>query len=328
MLLNSPDLSLATNLRRLSLLMQRWPGSALNPDATVKALNNEAPAVPVFWCFNEMSEYEALGRAVGPQHPLVGMRSLNLVMKVTASTAPLLDALAAHYAEVLIARFGRRTCIVGGNCQAASIAWRVAMQLLIAGVPVLRLVTLDAELRVPYPGHMRLLFGAESHLYNPFLSAPADPQRPIYWHWERAWRGVDWRFIPGPHGTYFASENISFVAQAILEDHSEPVFDPLVVNVEPSWVSAGGGRGEMLVEAPASEELARRQDLAVLPIWQTAQGGLIRVKTPDWIVPLGSGEVLRCCLRVPEDAVPARVLPILCQKGRGPLIWPGALSIS
>lgn len=63
---------------------------------------------------------------MGPGQSLAEMRSLNQVMEATVGAGPLRDALAGHDAAALVARFGRAPCIVGGNCQTAAIAWRLA----------------------------------------------------------------------------------------------------------------------------------------------------------------------------------------------------------
>lgn len=324
--LAEPDLGLETNLCRLGLMMRDWPGHALTSEGAVRLLHETGTAAPVFWCFNAKAEFTLLARELGEDRPLAGMRSLSQILRVTPDTAPLLDAVASHYAGALIRRFGRAPCIVGGNCQAASIAWRVAMRLWVAGVPVLRLITLDAELHLPFPGHMRLLFGAQSPLYNPFLRQPEDPAedpaRPIPWHWQRAWQSCDWGIVPGGHGAYFSPEPLAVLAKAINADSPPPRVSPPLGHLK--WHQTGTTQTGIWVEAMAPPELAGLPDLALMPLWQGRAGGVIRHQGPDWVVPVDANGALRCHLpRPPQAEGPARVALVLCAKGLGPLGWPG-----
>ncbi len=315
------DLTLATNLRRLSVFMRGWPGAPLTPEGTLRHVNEDAEThPPIYWCFNSEAELPALTQAMGPNQAIVGMRSLNGIMQITPETCFVLEELADHYAAGIMARFGRRPCIVGGNCQSASIAWRVAVRLKAAGVPVLRLVTLDAELRLPFPGRVRLLFGAQSEKFNPFLQPAPDPDRPLPWHWVRAWREVDWHLVPGNHGQYFLNENVAALSRAILAPHdaerSRPSWE--LNSDKVTWRIAEETKTGFWIEASAG--LTHPPDLALLPVWQTAAGGLVMRRDADWIIPLPHAENWRVHLASPAPGTANKLTPVLCAAGYGPLI--------
>lgn len=323
-----PDLSLTAMLRRIAMFTRSWPGEGLDAERCVRGVNLGAAAVPVFWCFNAQEEFAALATALGPEQPVVGMRSLNQIIETSPATRPALDEVAQHYAATLIARFGTGRCIVGGNCQAAGMAWRVAMQLWLAGVTVLRLVTLDAEMRVPFPGHVRLLFGAKSSRHNPFLSPPEDAQRPLPWHWQRAYAGCDWDMLPADHGFYFVPPALPALAEAILRPH--PALPPRPALAAISWRIAAEDSSGLTIEAAPPAALPPAAELAVLPVWQAANGGLVRCDGADWVVPVlgmpvpqgatGVPPLMRA--RIPRQHAAVRLVPVLCAKGLGPLDWP------
>lgn len=315
------DLGLAANLRRLSTIMRGWPGTPLTPEGTLRHVHEHAEThPPIYWCFNSEHELPALMQAMGRDQAIVGMRSLNQVIQVTPETSFVLEELADHYAAGIVTRFGRKPCIVGGNCQSASIAWRVAVRLKAAGVPILRLVTLDAELRFPFPGRVRLLFGAQSEKFNPFLQKPPDPDRPLPWHWLRAWREVDWHTVPGSHGQYFLKENVAALSRAILAPHdAEPTSYSRSFNLDGvKWRIAE--RTETGIWIETEPEYRHQSDLALLPVWHTSNGGLVAKRDADWIVPLPHEGNWRVHLASPAPATATRVTPVLCAAGFGPLL--------
>lgn len=321
-----PDLSLAAMLRRVGVLMRDSPGAALDAEGTVWALNAGAAAAPVYWCCNAVHEFADLGKEIGPGRPLAGMRSLNQVVTLTRATTQVLDDLADHYAAALIARFGRRPCIVGGNCQSAPIAWRVAVRLIAAGVPVTRLVTLDAQVPLPFPGLVRMIFGAGSLGFNPLLRPPADPARPLPWHWERAWAAFDCRIVEGRHGQYFRPEYLPGVAEAVLRPQDPPAARATLDRTFAWRVTATTGTG-FWVEAEGPD--VAPGEAAVVPVWRGAGGGLILTRGPDWVVPVqlagpAGARVWRCHLARPDGAPGAAVTPVPCLRGQGPLSWPPA----
>ncbi|MDB5663801.1 hypothetical protein [Cypionkella sp.] len=331
MIFLQPDLSLLANLNRLAVLVKDWPGEPIDPAATIFALNPEASATPVYWCFNTAAEFMLLGKVFGADQPLVGMRSLNQIVKVTQETTLALDLLAKHYADSLLARFGERACIVGGNCQAAGIAWRVASHLRLAGVPVQRLVLLDAEPHLPYPDSIRLLFGARSTAFNPYLKPPADPLRRVPWHWERAWHRFETRIVPGGHGEYFTPENLPEVAKAILDPlESHCVLSEMQRRSRAACRSVRCKTVHVAETASTVEIIAGANfedihGLAVVPLWHGPDGSLQRVSTADWVVSVDTLPIWRGRFPAPAGLSGARLVPVLCMAGFGPLVWPAGV---
>jgi hypothetical protein len=327
-----PDLSLHANLRRLAVLAKDWQGQFLDSAATVCALNPEAGAVPVYWCFNSAAERDLLSQEFGPGQTLVGMRSLNKIVRVVPELSHVLDPLAKHYADALLSRFGTRPCIVGGNCQAAGIALRVANRLMAAGVPVQRLVVLDAEPRLPFAGTIRLLFGEQSQAYNPFLKPPMDPSRPIPWHWERAWHRFESRIVYGGHGEYFRPENLPGLARAILEPDLKAPATTTKEKVHPEDIrlvtcrTVEVARQLTTIEVVVPRTVALGDQLGLLPIWRNAKGSIMSALGPDWIVPIRTGPTWRRTFANPFDTPDATLIPVLCLAGYGPVSWQGDLT--
>jgi hypothetical protein len=319
------DLSTTAMLRRLSTLMRDCEGTALDAGGTIRTLHPDAPATPIYWCFNGHLEFARLAEACGPDQPLVAMRSLNTVLAVTPETVFVSDALARHYAATLLARFGQRPCIIGGNCQAAHIAWRVAEQLRAAGVTIKRLVALDAEPRMPWPGSVRLLFGQDSIRYNPRLTVPAGGEVRLAWRWQRAARRFDSRTIPGGHGQYFRPENVAFTARAILDpDDITPALSPpsaeaICAARNLRWMIEHADAGGTTIRVEAGPDMRHLGGLAVVPLWRGTQGVQLGDPGHDWIMPVNSLPVWRHRFITPPGQWGAKPVMVRCLAGYGPL---------
>jgi hypothetical protein len=310
------DVSLAANLRRIGRLVAGLPGEPLDAAGALRLTGAQGHAVPICWCFNDAHEFAALAQAFGDGQPLVGMRSLNRIVEPSA-TARVYDDIAGHYAGVILRRFGTAPCIVGGNCQAAAISYRVAVRLLGQGVPVQRLVIVDAEPRYPYPGHVRLLFGRESP-HNPFLGTQPGlvPQRP----WRMAYGRPEWRILEGRHGGYFAPENIQSLARAIRAPSHGAVPPRHPVAVE--WRATRQGGETITLHAHAPDGMEADTDMGLLPVWQRADGSLARIDGDGWVVPIAPGGRWTCVLPLPAGQGPWKMVPVLCRLGHGPQTWP------
>jgi hypothetical protein len=311
------DVSLAANLRRIGRLVAGLPGEPLDEAGALRVTGAHGRAVPIFWCFNDAHEFAALSQALGDGQPLVGMRSLNRVVDVRPETLRAYDDIAEHYAGVIVRRFGQAPCIVGGNCQAAAVSYRVAVRLLAQGVPVLRLVVVDAEPRYPYPGHVRLLFGRDSP-HNPFLGMRAGilPQR----LWRMAYGQPEWRIIEGRHGDYFAQENIQSLARAIRAPSQGAVPPRHPVAVE--WRAARQDSDTLVLHAEAPKGLETDADLGLLPVWRRLDGSLARIDGDGWVMPIAAGRRWTCVLPLPAGPGPWKMVPVLCRLGHGPQTWP------
>lgn len=320
----TPDPELQAVLRRNAVLTQSWGGEHLDAEGSVHLAGGDSAVTPVYWCFNAETEFPQLAQALGPERPLAGMRSLHRVTDEANVNSGLAQQVADHYATHLLRRFGPSPCIVGGNCQSASIAYRVALHLLTQGVPVVRLVTLDAELRFPYPGHVRKLFGRHSELYNPFIASRPDPGLPPCRNWRFAYRNAEWSELDGRHGAYFQPGNVDRLAEAIMKPHrisSLTAGNPAprtaaetvtwrILHATPEHVTIGAPR-------PTGPE-----PLALLPVWRKADGSVFRVGDDAWLQPAPATGDWTCQIPRPGTPGPWTLRTVLCGLDQGPLRWP------
>lgn len=317
---NSPGLDLL--LRRQSLMTRNWPGIALDPANVIRLINPEGQRAPLFWIFNGVFELPALIKELDPDQPIVGMRSLNEVIDTqTLYRSTAMDDLAGYYAEHLLAHFGLVPSIVGANCQAAEIAYRVALRLLDAGAPVRRFVALDAQINVPLPLPVRVIFGKGSHL-NPCNDEGAAPYEPETDLRKRLFPCRDFVETDGRHGEYFQPQNIRTLARWILADQ------PLMTGVKErpgiGWDVLAQDRNEIVLAAPVSAAPYPGDKLGVVPLLRYENETLqVRRHGPHLIgQPVAKGDRMHVILKLPERQGRLFVKPILCLDGHGPLTWP------
>jgi thioesterase domain-containing protein len=166
----------------------------------------------LFWCLQGFGELKQLAKYLGNDQPTYGMRSGHLVMKYTPEN---IEALAFHYAEEIVATEPVGPYLVGGNCQAAIIAFETAQQLQSRGKAVTLLCTLERFVPRLYQGKRALFFGYDSE-FQPYKSF----QTP-----ELGWRkycpeGFTLDLVPGTHGHFFEEPNIQVLVE-ILKDRIE-----------------------------------------------------------------------------------------------------------
>lgn len=196
--------------RRLGLLanfVSSWPGEKIGPRGLIAIANEAGSRMPLVWVFNSAHEFPALAEALGPDQPLIGLRSLNTVVRINRLITWDERILAGIYVEDLRPWLAGRPFLIGGNCQGAPIAAAMARDLLLAGGDVRGFAAMEWVDLAPLPVVSTLLFGAESELHNPFLR-DIDPL-PM---WSRIYRQHHICTLPGKHGTYFSRESIPIVA--------------------------------------------------------------------------------------------------------------------
>ena len=176
----------------------RIPKAVARIDGPVVFLNEAGSKPPIYWCFTNWAEPVMLANRLGPDQPLVAMRSLFQLIEGKASKRAHTADLGAAYADLVLARSDGRPLIVGGNCQAAPISEAVAHNLLGRTGRAPLLVTLEHVPTYCYPGSLVMLFGRASEGFNPFLHG-GDP-RPA---WAAMHGQASWGFIDAAHGAYF-----------------------------------------------------------------------------------------------------------------------------
>ena len=314
---------LAVYLQRLRVLTRTWAGEPLGESGLLRVLHAAGPRPPLFWCYNGQEEFGRMASGLGPEQPLVGMRSLNKAAPTGVARLPLARALADRYADLLLEAMEFERCAVGGNCQSAAIATRVAHRLRRAGKRVDLLLTLDATPPEPVPGRVAMLFGQDSEAFNPFFRTP----RP-----EVLWRAIhgepSWTIVPGAHGQYFSAANLDPLCEAIrrhlgdARDAAAPAAEAearLVIRAVPR----GGVAGTALVLRAEVKAARGRGPFVVLGLWFSESHGL-------WAPPAGDVRAIQrieagrpADLSFPTPEMPGRwtLRLALCQERVGPVGW-------
>jgi len=306
-------------IRHIGTLCRDWPGEVLDAGATTRVLNADGTAPPIFWTFNSGGEFPALAGQLPASQPIVGMRSLNQIVPPgkRAVTSAITD-LASHYADTLLKRFGTGPCLVGGNCQAAEIAYHIALRLLEAGAEVLGFITLDAEWRLPLPVPVKLIFGRDSDRNPRRKFSEAQMAMRQDW-WSAAFAGIEMAETPGGHGQYFRPENVPGLAQGILSARREAPFS--FVPSAGRWILRTEASGEVSLSLPPGEFAACVDRLRLI---QISDGGGVHppIAAPYSGLLRPAGLVEGCVqFRLPPYTS-ARTQVVLCLQDTGPLSWP------
>ena len=310
-------------LERIDLVTRPWSGSG---GQGLRYFNEDAPGQPVFWLFNTAEEMPALLGRMPKDRPFAAMRSLNQVVSETdRQSEDLLDLISSHYAAALIKTFGMRACVLGGNCQAGTIAWRIAEKLLVAGVALRQFVTLDAPCYLPLPVPVRMIFGSNS-THN--LIANLRPNRldHLRRYWDHAFPACELVEIPGTHGGYFLPETVGGLAEAILRP--PPVVAPTAVPAVQQW-QGRTGRGGVPVLIPAPD-IAQEDGYLLIQLRRQPGGGLMAgqamARAAEYPLPSRTRLEFRLRrLKARQEARPLEqpaLIPVLCRRGVGPLGWP------
>lgn len=314
----------AANLRRLRVMTRSWGTDCLDAERCVHIARGEPEAVPVYWCFNVEVEFPHLADAVAGKHDLVGMRSLNKVLPDSMVHSGAAEGIARHYADTLFDHFGTRPCIIGGNCLAASIAYRVAVKLIARGVPVLRIISHDTPFRHPFPGHVRHLYGADAGRYNPFIGKPPPPDHPLLQSWRYPYPSYDWGETQGSHTVFFKPENMPSMLEAI--HRPNPPHAPQCARATADrgprhvkWVVKNDGKDHVTIETRA---LNLRGTLAMVAVWRKPDGTAGVGRELDWMHVAPRFGKWTCRLSKPKAPGPWTLRPVLCRLGQGPLQWP------
>ncbi|MGR3311821.1 MAG: AMP-binding protein [Roseovarius indicus] len=197
-------------LNALASLMARSNGIALDPDGLVRLHNHGGSRMPLMWCFNQVREANALAAALGPDQPLIAMRSLAGLYTGDRPPPHEERQVAEHYVGIVLGRDLPQRVVVGGNCQAAPLAFYMANALALSGHGAASLVLLEKLLPVPYAGRALILFGRDSRLHNPSFQF-AEPTAA----WGRYLSHGQTALVDGSHGKFFDRPNVGSLAGAL-----------------------------------------------------------------------------------------------------------------
>ncbi len=186
-----------------------WEGARHSPDSVIVGLNTSGSEQNLFWCLQREYELSQLASYLGKDQPVYGMRSGNKVMIKTQEN---IDKLAAHYVSEILQIQPHGPFIIGGNCQAAKIAFQIATQLKQLGHSITLLFLHEKFIPFPYADPVALLFGRESDR-NPYLSFH-EPSIA----WNKYYKGPTCsKIVSGGHGQFFQEPNIQDLAATLQE---------------------------------------------------------------------------------------------------------------
>lgn len=317
---------LSPYLARVRTLVGPWSGEPVDPDGLVRLLNPGGSKPPLIWCFNAQKEFAAMAAGLGPDQPLFGMRSLNAAARPGPERQALGFRLAMHYARILLGVPGLIRCSVGGNCQSASIAMRLAMALRDAGRRVDLLVTLEGVPPLPYPGRVALLFGADSERHNPFLQTSSPQDVPPQSIWRTIYRDVGWTVVPGRHGGFFADPAVAPLCAAVARSLAQAAEDEPPRPAPPARLirigtPARARCGEALtLTALIADGVGRGASYVVHPRWWSRRHGLWS-SASEPLQPIAADRPADLRLATPDGSGPWRLMTFLCRDGTGPVSW-------
>lgn len=187
-------------LARLHAYTASWEGERPFPGALIVGLNLRGKRQPLFWCLQNGTEFLQLARYIGDDQPVFGMRSGHEAMVKSPEN---IDRLASHYAGEIMRTVAQGPLFIGGNCQAATIAFHVARHVVAAGREVALLVLHEKMVPERYGGRVALSFGRESSR-NPYLWNE-DPAAEFRAHFVGDFT-ID--LVSGGHGQFFHEPHI------------------------------------------------------------------------------------------------------------------------
>lgn len=191
------------NQQRAFLL--NWQGEKLDESALLLGKNISGTKQKIFWCFQCYHELANLAHHLGPDQPLYGMRSGHRVMQYTPANA---TALAKQYLKEIKTIQPKGPYILGGNCQAVHIIWKIAQMLLAEKEHITLLAMMEQVVPELYRGNVALLFGEQS-IFNPYKKFHS-PEIGI----SRFYPGkLSIDLIPENHGHFFEGQAIEKLAE-------------------------------------------------------------------------------------------------------------------
>lgn len=203
----SPQEELDAFQEKILLSMARLPDKLADKSGLFAHFNKGGSQAPVFWCFNNWSEAVFLAYHLGPDRPLYAMHSLYQITEDEAKKSMHTAKLAETYGDLLCNLYPDGPVLLGGNCQAASIAEATAHYLMGKREKPPMLITLEYQPFYSYPGNLLMLFGDRSEDFNPFLN----DESPVT-GWQNKHQNVVWGFINGAHGEYFREPGVHQLA--------------------------------------------------------------------------------------------------------------------
>jgi hypothetical protein len=191
---------------------QDWVGRVVDDEGLIHIAHEDGRNPPLIWCFNDGLPFARLAEALGPDQPLIGLRSGHMVARTQNRSTGLDFQIADHYYAVLRTHFPDTSFFIGGNCQGATIAGRLKECFVLDGIPVRGAFHMESANLQPFAGRQIMLFGDQSYAYNPYLKGEA-PEAV----WQAMFPTVEFHALPGGHGSYFSPDTVGNLS-AIIAD--------------------------------------------------------------------------------------------------------------
>jgi acyl carrier protein len=282
-----------------------WEGKRVKPTSLIVGLQTDGRRQNLFWCCQGFRELSQLAKYMGPDQPVYGMRSAHRVVEFKDITQPIVDALAAQYVSEILEVQPEGPFLIGGNCQAAQIAFHIAEQLMAKGHYITLLCLQELFIPQYYPGRVALLYGDDS-ARNPFhyFNQPETVWRKFYTG--KLSVGV----IDGRHGEFFREPNIQKLTGRIMEEIDLAQKEPRICVSGPAHA-----RGPRLGDSAFRAEVKAPDAIFVRP------GGRVVVPVSvknlsdvTWPAGAGTGVTLgyrwlRNCIVTPLSVDPGFPLP-------------------
>ncbi len=218
-----------------------WRGELVSENRLIYGANIAGTRPPLFWCFQGYEEFANFAGALGPDQPLYGMRSGHMVV---ATSAEIHMHLAVSYAAEIHSLGLPGPLFLGGNCQGALLAQKIAQILTTAGEAVSLLVSLNPFLFMPYPGRTAIIVG-QHDCTNPLLRLH-DAEALLRANMPQS--TVD--TLPYEHGRIFSGRILSLLSEVVLRRMDEaldtypggfPIWSARAEIAAPSTMTAAAG---------------------------------------------------------------------------------------
>lgn len=319
------------SLRVLRNFTSQWGGEELDEHGLVRFRNVSGTRPPLVWCFNAQTEFPLLADALGSDQPIIGMRSLNMIEPTDVKRYAPDKQLADFYTRVLllIPHIDLGMSTIGGNCQGAGIAIRIADNLVSTHRPVHTLITMEAQSWLPFPGRVGHIFGNGSEEFNPFLKG--ETPFPL---WNSLFSESLVEITTGGHGEYFTEQNLPALCTAIRRIVDRPRTDAssgrLASRLRLEFLQVPdrlrlGSQGKVRLramggDAPPAQPI---NDAYLYAVWQSVEHGLRCKKGsgPVKVCTSENGVISEITLDAPKRTGPWELQLFVCSKAHGPLAW-------
>ncbi|AXS39708.1 hypothetical protein [Breoghania sp. L-A4] len=343
-------------LKLIANYVAHWRGRKTGRFNLITIANESGTKPPLVWVFNASHEFPSMAAELGPDQPLIGMRSLLHIIRTGDGSIWDTRTLADIYAADLLPVLGSEKVYVGGNCAATPVAAEIARILILNGCKVQGFIGLEWSVLPPLPVRCTLVFGAESEKYNPFLRN-IDPW-PL---WRRLFPDVVCETIPGEHGTFLDPDVIppfaghvrsalSLPPAGLHELRAKTKIGRLLKSVQTSkWPSILADRIRLALRLPSAPHNGSRPETRSEDLPKPVRPGTrfslrlepsAKVRPGDDVLALWDSRVFRN-LPAHQTAIPTRrpdgswqvelIAPsapgvwtlqtFLCHAGRGPQNW-------